>query len=227
MRKVVGQFGWLIALVAAMVMSTISLYFVGIHYGLPWYAAALTSACFDGAAIVTANQAIEAAERQSSSFGPSVWVLVFAGASAYFNSQHAFILGAPSAARYFYALPPVVAVVIYERHIKDIRDSTSKKALQTPRFSRAVWALFPFRTLKIVRNAIGAELDFYEGDNLSRITSASPDTIRLWAKTSGIKVNDRGPLPSAIVRAYIGNSPRVSETPLASSNGSLVVKDNT
>jgi|SRR5271163_2491393 len=239
MKNIVKRFGWLVSLTAAMVMSTLSLYFVGIHYGLPVYAAALTSACIDGAAIVTANQAIEAAERQESSFGPSMWVVVFAGASAYFNAQHAFILGGPNAARYFYALPPIVAVVIYERHIKDVRDKASKRAVHLPRFERAVWFMFPFRTFKIMRNTIGAELTVYEGENLSLIANATPETIRIWAKTNGVKVNDRGPLPSAVVKAFLAQNnnsprvspsfpefPRVSETPSASSNGTLFIKDN-
>lgn len=212
-RNVFNKFGWLIALAAAVTISTISLYFVGHHYGLPDYAAWLTSACFDGAAIVTANQAITAAERRESSIGPRMWVLIFAGASSYFNSQHAYIIGGSTEARVFFALPPIVAVVVYERHIRDVSIAAQKRAgrlrLEIPHFEHAVWFLFPFRTIRIMRRTIGSELAVFEGDYKARVTDATPAMIRQWAETQGIEVKTSGPVPSSVIKAFIANSPRV------------------
>lgn len=237
-RDIFNKFGWLIALAAAITISTISLYFVGKHYGLPDYAAWLTSACFDGAAIVTANQAISAAERRESSIGPRMWVLVFAGASSYFNSQHAYILGGSTEARVFFALPPIVAVVVYERHIRDVSMAAQKRSgrlrLEIPHFEKSVWVLFPVRTIRIMRNTIGSELSVFEGDYVARVTDASSATIRLWAETQGIEVKASGPVPSSVVRAFIANSPRVPATPntttVSASNGAtggFQIKDMT
>jgi hypothetical protein len=221
LEKLLSRIGWLVVAGAALSLSAYSLYWVGIHYGLPPILAGLVSAAFDGAALVCADLALRYARSHGDSgFGPRLGVFILAGASAYLNMQHAIINGDPPAARVLYAAPPITAIAIYELHIRWERRGALRKAGRVPAalpaFGRYAWLLFPLRTLGVMRRIVAHRLNVLETNagvsrSISGVSGSMPELdgtpdqrmVRVWARMQGLPVGERGPIPAQITERYM------------------------
>jgi hypothetical protein len=240
-----NRFGWLIVMSASLGFSTWSLFWIARHWGAPIPAAAIVSLFFDGAAILCADYSLKYARTGDSGFIPQCGVFTLAGLSAYLNSQHAALNHNPGPARILYAAPPIVAVVIYEFHVRWERRralrSTGRIPEAMPVFGRYAWFLFPGRTLGVLRSItktrlnvikvrntpyvftggsaeLGETPEQFPGTNPGFVLmpgqsplalmpgadeTASPAAIRAWARSVGIRVPHRGPIPALIKTEYI------------------------
>lgn len=158
-RSWLSRFGWLAVAGAALAISTWSLFWVGRHFGLPVPIACLVSASFDGAALVSADLALRYARTHGDSgFLPRFFVFVFAGSSAYLNSTHAGLAGFPNPARVLFAVPPIVAVVVFELHDRwerrRFRRAAGRVPAALPAFGMWAWCLFPRQTLHNVKAVV-------------------------------------------------------------------------
>ena len=245
LERAFNRFGWLIVMSAALGFSTWSLYYIARHYGAPAPAAVVVSMFFDGAAVLCADYSLKYARTGDSGFIPQLGVFTLAGLSAYLNSQHAQLNHDPSAARILFAAPPIVAVVIYEFHVRwerrrALRNSGRIPAVM-PVFGRYAWFLFPLRTIKVLRSITAGRLAMIHATNTpgmfiggspeyaeppSGFTETTPEfalpatmpgnppglyvgslpgtpaMVRAWARSVGIQVNPRGPIPIQIQNAY-------------------------
>lgn len=169
MEKFLNRFGWLIVMAAALGFSTWSLYFIARHYGAPAPAAVVVSTFFDGAAVLCADYALKYARSGESAFIPQLGVFILAGLSAYLNSQHAILQHQISAARILYAAPPIVAVVIYEFHVRWERRRALRNSGRIPAampvFGRYAWFLFPVKTLRVMRTITAHRLMMIRATN--------------------------------------------------------------
>jgi Protein of unknown function (DUF2637) len=223
--KLVSSSGWFVVVGAALSLSAYSLYFVGRHYGLPVPLAAIVSACFDGAAIACADLALKYAQTHGDSgLAPRLAVLILATTSAYLNMQHAIISHLPFAARVLYAVPPVVAVAMFEMRSRYERREALRRAGRVvkalPPIDPRAWLMFPVRTPRMVREIVGYRLDEMIAtetgeslDSLSRIPVHAP-AVRAWAADQGMDVAALGRIPASVIadyRAAMANNAAVSQ----------------
>lgn len=217
------RFGWLVVVVSALSISTWSLFWVGIRYGLPVPIAGLVSASFDGAALVSADLALRYARTHGDSgLAARLCVLAFAGASAWLNSQHAALAHDPNPARIMFAFPPVVAVVVFELSNRWIRRgalrAAGRVAAPLPAFGRWAWLLFPLRTLRTVRHIVRGRLDRAE-QSAGVITTQLPELDEPAAEPNprtvraGKRKNPRKADRTRVIRAWARvNGMRIGDT---------------
>ncbi len=157
-RNLADKITWGMVLIACLAMSTWSLYYIARHLGAPIIVAACVSTVFDGAAIKSAQLAMRYARIGESGFGPRLGVIVFAGLSAYINSQHAGIAHNPAFGRLLWASPPIIAVFVYEWETRWKRRKALKNAGRVaapmPVFGRWSWILFPADTYRDARDIV-------------------------------------------------------------------------
>jgi hypothetical protein len=247
-EKLLTRYGWLIVMAAALSISAWSLWWIGIRLGLPPVLAGAVSACYDLGALVCAMLALNYARSQGDSgLGPRMGVFILGGISAYLNAQHAAMAGDHTlAAEILYACPPVISVAIFELQTRWLRRGALRRAGRIPErlpvFGRWAWILFPFRTLGTTRRIVSFRLDNIANRETGIIetrpaiqeidsggdyeqTEIRTTVIREWARTRGIQVNSRGPLPASLRSSYLaelnsGNSDETqAETSLTSGNG--------
>jgi hypothetical protein len=153
---------WVGVTVIALVLSNWSLAVVAHSWGVPWALAYTVSAVFDGVALLCADLALQAARLGDSTFGPSACLILFAGASAWFNSWHAQLLSLPAAAAVFFAFPPVAAVAVTELQLRHDRRAALKEqgriAEPLPPFGGATWFHHPKRAWGAQRSITGHRL---------------------------------------------------------------------
>jgi hypothetical protein len=261
MDKAFNRFGWLIVMTAAFAFSTWSLFVIARHYGAPAPAAVIVSLFFDGAAVLCADYSLKYARTGDSGFIPQCGVFTLAGLSSYLNSQHAALNHNPPAARVLYAAPPIVAVAIYELHVRWERRRALRNSGRIPAampvFGRYAWALFPVRTVKVLRSITAGRLAMIHATNTPAMflnssaefpelpaefsgtnpgfalmpgqspvsspelpggadaVSGSPARVRLWARSVGIQVNRRGPIPKSTIDAYFAALAQFKESQTA------------
>ncbi|WP_406337351.1 hypothetical protein [Streptomyces sp. NBC_00649] len=105
-----NRLGWRIGIgiiaPAAAGMVSWSLYVVAHDmYGVPWYFAALTAACFDGVAMACLHLAAEAVREGRSALGPRLVTLLQAAISMYLNHLHAEHISGGIGATLMFAAP--------------------------------------------------------------------------------------------------------------------------
>jgi hypothetical protein len=187
---------------------------------LPGPLAALVSAAFDGAAICLCSLSLTIARSHDSAFAPRLGVLLLAAISAWLNSQHASLLGLPLPARVLYASPPIVAILVFDLNTRFTKRAALRKAGKVPAslppIGRTAALLFPIRSYRVVRSIIRYRLTVLENQagmsqvsgSIERVSetfvsSTEHKVIRTWARTQGISVPERGPLPKAVVSSYL------------------------
>jgi uncharacterized protein DUF2637 len=234
LETIIGRFSWAVVVSTALALSAWSLYWVGRRYGLPIPLAAVVSACFDGAAITCADLALRYARTNGDSgLGPRIGVFTLAGISAFLNMQHAVLAHDPPAARVLFAMPPIVAVVLFEFHSRYARRGALRRAGRVPSklppIDRWAWLLFPARTLGVLRRIVGFRLELTASKaGVSASNSGVSETrtvvsgefravsqtltvpgetdqraVREWARVRGLGVGDRGPVPQEVTTAYL------------------------
>jgi hypothetical protein len=151
----VKRAAWVLVAAFALGLSWWSLAYVARSWGVPGPLSWVVSAVFDGVALICADLALRAARNGDSTFAPSTALVVFAGLSAWFNSQHAQLTGLGPAAQVFYACPPVAAVVVTELQLRHDRRAALRAAGRVadplPVFGGAMWLHKPYSTYKGLR----------------------------------------------------------------------------
>ena len=197
------RLGWLASAGTALALSAYSLYYVGVTWGIIPVLAAMLSVCFDGAAIVSADMALRRSRTPNTpSIGARLLTLVFAGMSAYINAQHGVLLHLPLGACLVFAAPPLVAVALFDQHLKYEHAQTIKRPA---RFSVGwqSWLMFPLRSRRITWNHYGEALDKLEGKP-STMVDLDPAKVRLWAAEQGLMdAKSYGRIPKAVNEKYI------------------------
>lgn len=139
---------WVLVAVVALGLSNWSLAYVARHWGVPWVLSLPVSAVFDGVALICASLALRAARDGDSTFAPSAALVIFGGASAWFNAWHAQLAGYPLAAMIFYAFPPLAAVTVTELELRagqrEARREHGRIADPLPAFGGAIWFHHPW-----------------------------------------------------------------------------------
>lgn len=177
---------WAIVLVPILGVAGYSLYFVARYLGVPKPFAVVMGVCFDGAALLLARYSLKYAESGLSGTLPRFLVRVLAVLSAYLQTLHAKFGHEPRGAAVLWAALPLIAVAVYEVHIRWDRRKALARAGQTypaplPSFGLSTWVLFPLNTVTSMRLIIGKR-----SENVTRAalgirssdTSDSPSPIR-------------------------------------------------
>jgi hypothetical protein len=150
--------GWLCVLSAALAMSDYSLFIVARHFGTPIIFAVLGGVIFDGAAIVFATISFNSVKSGYPGSGAKLGTILCALLSAYINSYHQTLLNQPVIAKLFWSAPPIIAVSVFEAHIRYVKRRTlvnqGRIAPDLPTFGKWAWILFPVKTLRIARNVV-------------------------------------------------------------------------
>jgi hypothetical protein len=198
-RKIFSHTGWAISGGVALILSAYSLFYVGKAWGMPPYLAGMVSVVLDGAAIVSADMALRASRKHGKGGVDRLLTIAFAGVSAWINSYHARLVHAGGAAWALYALPPIVAVVLFDRHTRSGRRATPVSSL--PRIKWAAWLLFPVQSFRILRSMVGDQLFELTGtEAITKMSNASE--VRMWAQGKGLKVGDKGKIADPVWAAW-------------------------
>lgn len=198
-RKIFSRTGWAISGGVALILSAYSLYYVGKAWGMPPYLAGMVSVVLDGAAIVSADMALRASRKHGNGGIDRLLTVAFAGISAWINSYHARLVHAGGAAWALYALPPVVAVILFDRHTRGNRRAARERIPYLPRIRWAAWILFPLRSFGILRSMVSSEL---AGLTSSEAKVSNTSDVRLWAQAKGLKVGDKGKIADPVWAAW-------------------------
>jgi hypothetical protein len=146
---------WVAVVIITLALSNWSLFAVGRHYGLPIVLAAVLSVPFDGAALVCADISLKyAREHGANGAGPRSAVTILAGLSAWLNSLHATLLHVGMPAHVMYAVPPLVALFLFEAHTRYER----RGAL--PILGAFIWSRHPVVAHKAMQAISGQRLFF-------------------------------------------------------------------
>lgn len=161
--ETIKRSAWVLVAAVALGLSNWSLAYVARSWGVPWVLSLPVSAVFDGVALICAGLALRAARHGDSTFGPSGCLVIFGGASAWFNSWHAHLAGYPLAAAVFYAFPPLAALVVTELELRaDRREAlrtAGRIAAPLPAFGGATWVNLPWPAYCAWRKVMRHRLD--------------------------------------------------------------------
>lgn len=209
---------WFIVVISALALSAYSLYWIGIHYGVPQPLAIIISTCFDGAAVVAGDISLKWARTHGDSgFASRIALFMFAGASMFLNVQHGIILHDSRAACILYGAPPFIAVTVLELHTRYERRSALQRAGRVakalPPVGKWTW-IFHFsstlQTLSLITkhrlaalevSEIGA-IDSEPKEQADYRTLYSAKIVRAWAKSNGIPIAERARIAKNIYEAY-------------------------
>lgn len=194
LRLLYSRFIWLLVLAPILGVSAYSLFWVARHFGVPPYIAIFMSTCFDGAALVGADYSLKYAQAGLSGGTPRTFVRVLALVSAFLQTFHAKLDNQPPGAWVMWAALPIIAVVLYDIHIRFER----RKALARvgsiypaplPQWGFASWILFPLRTYSELRDIVQARREALKAAAQTVIEEFRREAIRVR--------NVREPIPAA------------------------------
>jgi len=192
MKTLLSRFGWLIVLVASLGTSAWSLFFVATHEGAPPEIAAVVSACFDGVALICADYALRYARIGDSGLAPRMTVFIFAGLSAYVNSQHAVILHEPEFVRILWGVPSVGSILVYEFHVRWERRTAlaraNRIAAPLPVYGIWTWLRYPRKTLRRISSVID-----YRADLITKRNMPAPKTRSGGTSQETVSENEETP----------------------------------
>jgi len=159
MRSLTSRFLWLVVLTPILAISGFSLFYVARHLGVPAWIAVGLSTCYDGAALKCADYSLKYAQERMPSAVPRIAVWAFALTGAYLQTLHARLGNEPAQSWLLWASLPVIAVVVYEVHIRYERRKALAKAgvaypAPLPSFGFVSWVLFPYKTTTSLRGIV-------------------------------------------------------------------------
>jgi hypothetical protein len=179
----ISKYGWLLVVIPALIMSAWGLYTVTRWLGLPKFDAVLTSPVLDGGAIFAGYYSLKRAKVGESGFIARLGVITFVATSAFVNSMRGYIYHQPTFAWIFYAMPPVIAMFIYELHMSwERRRALIRTHRKLPDFGTLAWLMFPIKTYQTMRKIV-----FYRA--LRILSNAEPEPRFRESETSG-QTND-------------------------------------
>lgn len=209
MLKQLNRVGWAISAGVALILSAYSLFYVGRAWGMPPILAGAVSVVFDGAAIVSAEMALRASLRNGTGVIDRFLTAVFAGLSAWFNSYHARLVHAGGAAWLLYAAPPIVAVVLFDRHTRNERRAKARKSGRVqspmPTIHPWAWGMYPVKSLRTMRAMVLYQLTELQPKAIEALPEAregKTSVVRAWAQMQGLKVGATGRIPDPIWAAW-------------------------
>lgn len=210
------QSGLFIALCSALAISGWSLFWVGVHYGIPVPIAVVISAGFDGAALAAAGYSITYVRQGLNPAFPRTVVLLEAGASAFLNAQHPILLHDSHAAIALYAIPPVTVVVLLEIYLHMLIGLHRKASpARNPKNSRNPVRILGARALQagtppskaggksVSAGRVKKEIEAAEPRVRKPEASFSPKDVRAWALALGRNVPATGPVAKSLVAEYV------------------------
>jgi hypothetical protein len=206
-----SRFIWLLVLAPILVLSAYSLYWVGRHFGVPPLIAITISTCFDGAALKSADYSLKYAQKGLSGTLPNTFTRLLALTSAFLQTFHARLAGEPPGAWILWSSLPVIAVVLYEIHLRLERFKALARTGQVypapvPKWGIASWVLFPFATLNSFRDIIKARSSALKTAGMTVIADFQAEVSRLRHTRERIE-----PLPRTEPREADVAAPEVME----------------
>jgi Protein of unknown function (DUF2637) len=212
-RVAYSRFIWLLVLVPILGVSAYSLFWVARHFGVPPEIAIFMSTCFDGAALVGADYSLKYATAGLSGGTPRTFVRTLALVSAFLQTFHARLDHQPPGAWLMWASLPIIAVVLYDIHIKFERRKALARAgivypSSLPQYGLTRWILFPGKTLTDFRSIVAARS--------AALQTVAIITTREFASQTGKIKNTReviepAPEPVELEPAAINPEPQVIE----------------
>ncbi len=210
MLKLLNKIGWGISAGVALTLSAYSLFYVARAWGMPPVLAGAVSLVFDGAAIVVADMSLRAVMRNRSGAVDRFLTGLFAGVSAWLNSYHARLIHAGGAAWLLYAAPPVVAVVLFDRHTRNERAAKSKKSGRVdsplPRIHAWAWGMYPLKSWHTMRAMILFQLTELQPEQTGSVKKVErqgkASLVRAWAQMKGLEVSATGKIADPIWAAW-------------------------
>lgn len=190
-EKAIGGVGWILVIVAGVVISSWSLYDLAREGRLPVGIAALTGVTFDGLAFVSSVQAM-AWNRIPGAYGVGsrLAMMCAAGMSAYLNYKHGEIMKVNAAIALMLASAPLAGLWALENHIRFLhRGSNRKQPLAKPEL--LLWALFPRWAFHMLR--VSAEVRMMEMEGIT-LPGASNESMREWLQAHGFDPGHKGPI---------------------------------
>jgi hypothetical protein len=150
---------WLIVLVPILAISGYSLYFVATALGVPPVFAIPMSAAYDGTTLLAAEYSLRYAQAGLSGSGPRTVVRLGALLAAFIQTLHARLGHEPAGSWALWAALPILAVVVYDIHIRWERRRALAAAGVTypaplPSFGFITWVYFPFSTITSMRDIV-------------------------------------------------------------------------
>jgi Protein of unknown function (DUF2637) len=219
-EKIISNSGWIVVTIAALSISTWSLYWLGTRQlKMPPVLAGMISACFDGGAIYFSAKSVQWAKIHGvSGLSSRMPMFLSAGLSAWFNYSHAILADLPYVARWLFAAPSIVGLLTIEAHLRfEYRTALKRSGAlpkELPHYAKWAWIFRPFHTFRAMLWHIDRQLEEgTEGNANYEVISDTPHKIiRAWAIQEGRDVPLRGPLPADLIKEYmtrdlaIGNS---------------------
>ena len=209
--KLLGRFGWILSVLAAMSLSTYSLAIVGHAMGLPYVLSYVTGLALDGAALSAGHVALSTNQAHgASAFGARLLMFSLAALSAIINSYHATLNHDPVIGHVFYASLPLVVLALFEVHSRHARRAALRRAGRVaqalPMFSAMAWFLIPIRTFKTVRGIVIARVDKVNGTAVSQVDRSdfTAAQVRAWAIAEGwTNIPERGRVHDEVWEAFL------------------------
>lgn len=198
-ERLISGIGWLLVILAGVVISSWSLYSLARNGRLPVGIAALTGLTYDGLAFVSSAQAMAWGRVPNAyGIGSRLAMLAAAGFSAYLNYEHGRLMGISTPVSLMLASAPLAGLWALENHVRFLARGSSKR-LPLPKPEMIVWLLFPIRAWKLLRAAVETRLDDYKA---VRLSNASTETVRDWLRGNGYQVGYSGPIPADLRQIY-------------------------
>lgn len=198
-ERVISSIGWLLVILAGVIISSWSLYSLAREGRLPVGIAALTGLTYDGLAFVSSAQAMAWGRVPNAyGIGSRLAMVAAAGLSAYLNYQHGEEMGVSLPVSLMLASAPIAGLWALENHVRFLARGSAKR-LPLPKPEMIVWLLFPIRAWKLLRAAVETRLEDYKA---VRLTNTSTETVRDWLRSNGYQVGYSGPIPADLRQIY-------------------------
>lgn len=194
LERIFSGFWWLLVVAPAIGISTWSLAWLAMHYGVPQFLAYSVSACYDGGAIAAFYISLQwQIKYKSSGLSAQLAAILFAGSSFYLNWNHGVLIGYPIPVRYLLAMPSIVALITLELWLRFMHRGSIVKPVPKPELM--AWLLFPRQSLINLRIAYWNRLLLQRGETIPLATGQiDTETIRSWLRSNGYKVGYTGPI---------------------------------
>jgi hypothetical protein len=140
-------------------ISGYSLFYVARALGVPTIFAIPMSAAYDGTTLLAAEYSLRYAQAGLSGSGPRTVVRLGALLAAFIQTLHASLGHEPNGSWALWAALPILAVVVYDIHIRWERRRALAAAgvaypAPLPSFGFITWVLFPFSTLTSMKDIV-------------------------------------------------------------------------
>jgi hypothetical protein len=157
-----SRFSWLLVLLMMLAAAAWSISSKLTEWGMSTWLAYALSLMFDAAGLLCADYARRAVERGTAAGLPRLAILGFVSISGAVNWSHGQEVGGNVAAVGLASISAAVEI-LFELHRRDVRDEQRAArglvAERLPYIPLAGWVMYPARSFRTLRAAVGARLD--------------------------------------------------------------------